>query len=67
LTTRLINFVKNTMEVFNTPNKIIITCNKRLATYLQQEVVDLGFDITRSFSTGVELFNTLNDTIHILG
>jgi len=53
------------MEVFNTPNKIIITCNKRLATYLQQEVVDLGFDITRSFSTGVELFNTLNDTIRL--
>ncbi|MBP3942459.1 class I SAM-dependent RNA methyltransferase [Sphingobacteriaceae bacterium WQ 2009] len=53
------------MEVFNTPNKIIITCNKRLSSYLQQEVLDLGFEITRNFSTGVELFNTLSDTIRL--
>jgi len=53
------------MEVFNTPNKIIITCNKRLSPYLQQEVEELGFEIKRSFSTGVELFNTLNETIKL--
>jgi putative N6-adenine-specific DNA methylase len=53
------------MEVVNTPNKIIITCNKRLSPYLQQEVEELGFEIKRSFSTGVELFNTLNETIKL--
>ncbi|UIR56166.1 class I SAM-dependent RNA methyltransferase [Sphingobacterium sp. SRCM116780] len=53
------------MEVFNTPNKIIITCNKRLSPYLQQEVEELGFEIKRSFSTGVELFNTLSETIKL--
>ncbi|NCD69642.1 THUMP domain-containing class I SAM-dependent RNA methyltransferase [Mucilaginibacter agri] len=51
------------MEVFQTESKIIITCNKRLSPYLQQEVEALGFDIKRSFSTGVELLGTVNDCI----
>ncbi|MFA4979650.1 MAG: class I SAM-dependent RNA methyltransferase, partial [Sphingobacterium sp.] len=51
------------MEVFNTPNKVIITCNKRLSPYLQQEVKELGFDIVRAFPTGVELKVSINDTI----
>lgn len=53
------------MEVFNTPNKIIITCNKRLSPYLQQEIRDLGFDIKRGFATGVELLATVNDCIRL--
>ncbi|MCJ8210520.1 class I SAM-dependent RNA methyltransferase [Mucilaginibacter sp. RS28] len=51
------------MQVFQTESKIIITCNKRLSPYLQQEVEALGFDITRSFSTGVELVGTVNNCI----
>lgn len=51
------------MEVFKTESKIIITCNKRLSPYLQKEVTDLGFDIVRAFSTGVELLGTVNDCI----
>ena len=62
---RLINFVQNMMEVFNTPNKVIITCNKRLSPYLQQEVKELGFDIVRAFPTGVELKVSINDTIKL--
>jgi len=53
------------MEVFNTPNKVIITCNKRLSPYLQQEVKELGFDIVRAFPTGVELKVSVNDTIKL--
>lgn len=51
------------MQVFNTPQKVIITCNKRLSPYLQQEVKALGFSINRSFSTGVEIRATMNDCI----
>jgi putative N6-adenine-specific DNA methylase len=43
------------MQVFHTESKIIITCNKRLSPYLQQEVEALGFKPTRVFQTGVEL------------
>jgi putative N6-adenine-specific DNA methylase len=51
------------MNVFETESKIIITCNKRLSPYLQQEVEALGFTITRAFQTGVELRGTVNDCI----
>jgi putative N6-adenine-specific DNA methylase len=51
------------MQVFHTENKIIITCNKRLSAYLQQEVEELGFKPTRVFPTGVELLGTVTDTI----
>jgi len=51
------------MQVFHTENKIIITCNKRLSPYLQQEVEELGFKPTRVFATGVELLGTVNDCI----
>jgi putative N6-adenine-specific DNA methylase len=51
------------MQVFHTENKIIITCNKRLSAYLQQEVEDLGFKPIRVFQTGVELLGTVTDTI----
>lgn len=51
------------MQVFHNESKIIITCNKRLSSYLQQEVEELGFTPTRVFQTGVELKGTITDTI----
>ncbi|MBE9668198.1 THUMP domain-containing class I SAM-dependent RNA methyltransferase [Mucilaginibacter boryungensis] len=51
------------MQVFHDESKIVITCNKRLSAYLQQEVEELGFKPTRVFQTGVELQGTINDTI----
>ena len=51
------------MQVFHTESKIIITCNKRLSGYLQQEVEGLGFKPVRVFQTGVELSGTIADCI----
>jgi putative N6-adenine-specific DNA methylase len=51
------------MQVFHTPSKIILTCNKRLSPYLRDEVEALGFDIKRAFQTGIELEGTVNDCI----
>lgn len=51
------------MNVFQDKSKIIITCNKRLSGYLQQEVEALGYKVTRTFQTGVELLGTVNDCI----
>ncbi|RYZ96861.1 MAG: class I SAM-dependent RNA methyltransferase [Sphingobacteriaceae bacterium] len=51
------------MEVFHTESKIIITCNKRLSPYLQQEVEELGFKPVRVFQTGIELKGTVDDCI----
>lgn len=52
-------------EVFNTPKKVIVTCNKRLSPYLQEEVVALGFEIKRAFNTGVELYASVNECIRL--
>lgn len=52
-------------QVFNTKGKVIITCNKRLSPYLQTEVEELGFELTRTFSTGVELQATINECIKL--
>jgi 23S rRNA G2445 N2-methylase RlmL len=53
------------MSIFTTPSRIIITCNKRLTPWLQLEVEELGFKITNSFATGVELEGTVNDCIRL--
>src|SRR5260221_12226753 len=53
------------MNIFTTTSRIIITCNKRLSPYLQQEVIELGFTPERTFSTGIELRGTLNDCIRL--
>ncbi|WP_018616287.1 THUMP domain-containing class I SAM-dependent RNA methyltransferase [Segetibacter koreensis] len=53
------------MQIFNNTSRIIITCNKRLSPYLQQEVSDLGFYSDRVFATGVELQGTLRDCIRL--
>lgn len=53
------------MQDFNIASKVIITCNKRLSSYLQSEVEELGFITKRTFSTGVELHCSLNDCIKL--
>lgn len=53
------------MQVFHTKSKVIITCNKRLSTYLQDEVKALGYTIERDFPTGVELNITLSECIKL--
>src|SRR5579859_3260664 len=53
------------MLVFQTESKVIITCNKRLAPYLQKEVEELGFKPVRVFQTGIELSATVNDCISL--
>jgi 23S rRNA G2445 N2-methylase RlmL len=53
------------MDVFADPARIIITCNKRLAPYLEREVIESGFNTNRTFSTGVELKGTVNDCIRL--
>jgi 23S rRNA G2445 N2-methylase RlmL len=53
------------MQVFHTKSKVILTCNKRLSTYLAAEVSALGYTIVREFPTGVELNITLNECIKL--
>ncbi len=53
------------MQIFNTSSRIIITCNKRLSPYLQQEVTDLGFSLERVFTTGAEMQGTMRDCIRL--
>lgn len=53
------------MQIFNTTAAVIITCNKRLSPYLEQEVKDLGFFPKRVFATGVELQGTMRDCIRL--
>ncbi|HMR19310.1 MAG TPA: class I SAM-dependent RNA methyltransferase, partial [Sphingobacterium sp.] len=52
-------------EVFNTQNKVIVTCNRRLSPYLEQEVRELGFQPTRVFNTGLELKASVNECIRL--
>jgi len=53
------------MQVFNTTNRIIVTCSNRLSPFLQQEILELGFKLVRTFKTGVELNGTLEDCIRL--
>jgi len=53
------------MQVFHNKSKVIVTCNKRLSPYLQEEVTALGYTIERSFATGVELNITLTECIKL--
>lgn len=54
-----------TTNIYTSRSRIVITCSKRLAPYLEQEVKDLGFELERVFATGVELFGTANDCIRL--
>jgi len=51
--------------MYDTISTITITCNKRLAPYVEQEVKDLGFTIEDTFVTGVRLAGTINDCIRL--
>jgi putative N6-adenine-specific DNA methylase len=50
---------------FSKPSKVVITCHKRLSPFLQEEVLELGFPIVRSFSTGIEIVASLSDCIRL--
>ncbi|HEY3403426.1 MAG TPA: class I SAM-dependent RNA methyltransferase [Ohtaekwangia sp.] len=52
-------------NIFEEQSRIVITCNKRLAPFLEQEVVALGFIPERTFQTGVELKGTMRDCIRL--
>ena len=53
------------MDIFSKASRIIITCNKRLSAYLQQEVTEAGYEVLRLFTTGVELSGTVTDCIRL--
>jgi len=53
------------MNFFTDKAIIIITCPKRLAPWLEQEVKELGFAIDETFVTGVKLSGTINDCIKL--
>ena len=53
------------MNLFSTPNRIIVTCSNRLSAYLHQEIIALGFTPVRFFKTGVELLGDINDCIKL--
>ena len=53
------------MSLYNQTSGITITCHKRLAPYLEQEVKELGFNIEETFVTGLRLKGTLADCIRL--
>lgn len=53
------------MSLYTTVAPVTITCHKRLAPYLEQEVKELGFEIEETFVTGVRLKATMNDCIKL--
>ncbi|HEX5025550.1 MAG TPA: class I SAM-dependent RNA methyltransferase [Agriterribacter sp.] len=53
------------MNIFTTRAPITITCHKRIAPYLEQEVKELGFTIEDHFITGVRIAGTVNDCVKL--
>lgn len=53
------------MSLYTTIAPITITCNKRLAPYVELEVKELGFSIEETFVTGIRLNGTINDCIKL--
>jgi 23S rRNA G2445 N2-methylase RlmL len=53
------------MDIFNKQSRVIVTCSKRLAPYLEREVTELGFSTVRVFPTGVELLASVTDCIKL--
>jgi 23S rRNA G2445 N2-methylase RlmL len=52
-------------DLFSRTSRIIITCNKRLTPYLQQEVEAMAFTPDEVFATGIVLKGTLKDCIEL--
>src|ERR1700761_9551502 len=55
----------NNMSLYTTIAPVTITCHKRLAPYVEQEVKELGFEIEETFVTGVRINATMNDCIKL--
>ena len=53
------------MNLYTSKSVIIITCPKRLAPWLEQEVRESGFAIEETFITGVRLSGTINECIKL--
>ncbi len=53
------------MDVFTTPSRIFVTCNRGLAPWLHRELTELGYDSRLALQTGVELRGTLNDCVRL--
>lgn len=53
------------MDVFSTPSRIFVTCNRGLAPAIEGELGQLGFQPLRAFHTGVELRGTVRDCIRL--
>ncbi len=53
------------MSLYTTAAPVTITCHKRLAPYVEQEVKELGFEPLETFVTGVRLMATVNDCIRL--
>ncbi|HEY9177805.1 MAG TPA: class I SAM-dependent RNA methyltransferase [Flavipsychrobacter sp.] len=53
------------MSLYEEKSAVTITCNKRLAPYLEQEVRELGFIIEEAFVTGVRVNATMNECIRL--
>jgi putative N6-adenine-specific DNA methylase len=53
------------MSLYTTKAPVTITCNKRLAPYLEKEVKNLGFQIEEAFITGVRVSASVNECIRL--
>lgn len=53
------------MSLYTTRAPVTITCNKRLAPYLELEVKELGFTPEETFATNVRLTASINDCIRL--
>jgi putative N6-adenine-specific DNA methylase len=53
------------MSLFTEKAVVIVTCPKRLAPYLEQEIKELGFITEETFVTGVRITASLNDCIKL--
>ena len=52
-------------EVFKKPGKILVTCNRGLASAVARELADLGYEPLENLHTGVVLHGTLEDCIRL--
>lgn len=53
------------MDTYTQSARIIITCHKRAATFLEKEVRTLGYEPVHVFQTGVILMGTMSDCIRL--
>lgn len=53
------------MSFYTEKSDVTITCHKRLAPYLEQEVKELGFEPGETFVTGLRLQASINDCIRL--